>query len=862
MLQEVITYKTKELVLEVSKAFNPIELDLTEWDRFLDTLCGIRKYQKEAIKSAIIFMASNQYNTIEDLVSENWNNPKNKHLKERYKSDEEYFSHLQIPNRLAANIDLATGTGKSYVIYGIALIMMSLGLVDKTLVLCPSLTIERELKKKFIELSGNDKLKECLPGNSEYKNPRIIDANSSIKNGDICVENIHAVYENNSSSIRDSLKGNGQRVLILNDESHHIYNSISTKDQNIKKWKEFLQSPEYKFKYIVGFTGTAYNDNEYFNDVIYRYSLRQAVEDKIIKMIDYVSKDDSTNDNERFQKILDNHKSNKSCYPLIKPLTILITKDIMGAKRLTEDFKKFLIETECLAKDDIDKKVITVTSHKDNKLDVLKLPFVDDKNDPTEFIVSVSMLTEGWDVKNVFQIVPWEDKAFNSKLLIAQVLGRGLRVPNEYQSPQPKVRVFNHSSFSRNIRGLVDEVLEIEMKLVSSIVDISKRKEYNFDLYHINYDKRQEQKEAQYDTNEFDYTKGYINLIAQVEKTQKETEYEDLKGSIDLKSTMISYRTYSIDEVINKIYDELKTREWEGKILRLPEGIYTKDNLPPMEDIRKIIRKSMDMVGIKGDFLVEANKQKILTMFSTLLRKKGKTIVNVRELNSPQPISTSEIENESLSVGNLRQDCTVFYSDNYEEELNGENLDIIQAIIDDESFPKGSTKNINPYLFKTPLDLVFTKKEPEKSFVQLLCKKENAAIVESWVKSRNQNFYSIEYSITSNGGRHSKQLGFNPDFFIKIVKDGVKYIIVVETKSDNDNSLENRAKLKYAKQYFRDLNNELAKSAITDKYIFHFLSPSSYSVFFEYLRNGQLLQEKFRSELEDILEQTILADNN
>ena len=40
-----------------------------------------------------------------------------------------YLHHLQLPNKLAASIDLATGTGKSYVIYGIAQIMMGLGLV-------------------------------------------------------------------------------------------------------------------------------------------------------------------------------------------------------------------------------------------------------------------------------------------------------------------------------------------------------------------------------------------------------------------------------------------------------------------------------------------------------------------------------------------------------------------------------------------------------------------------------------------------------------------------------------------------------------------------------------------------------------
>ena len=66
------------------------------------------------------------------------------------------------------------------------------------------------------------------------------------------------------------------------------------------------------------------------------------------------------------------------------------------------------------------------------------------------------MLTEGWDVKNVFQIVPMEERAFNSKLLVAQVLGRGLRIPNAYNTPQPKVTVFNHKSWSSKIKKLIE----------------------------------------------------------------------------------------------------------------------------------------------------------------------------------------------------------------------------------------------------------------------------------------------------------------------------------------------------------------------------------------------------------------------
>ena len=63
----------------------------------------------------------------------------------------------------------------------------------------------------------------------------------------------------------------------------------------------------------------------------------------------------------------------------------------------------------------------------------MKLKKVNQKGNPVEFIFSVSMLTEGWDVKRVFQIVPDEERAFNSKLLIAQVLGRGLRIPDGWE---------------------------------------------------------------------------------------------------------------------------------------------------------------------------------------------------------------------------------------------------------------------------------------------------------------------------------------------------------------------------------------------------------------------------------------------
>ncbi|MEK0338076.1 MAG: DEAD/DEAH box helicase family protein, partial [Nitrosopumilus sp.] len=450
----------------------------------LDILVNGRQYQKEAIIDTVIFLASGLYKNTTDLVEKNWNNNENVELKNRYSNSDDYLHHLQIPNKLSVSIDLATGTGKSYVIYGIAQIMLGLGLVDRVLVLCPSLTIEDGLTEKFIGLSSDNKLVNAIPENAKWKNPSIKSADVTIKEGDICIENIHAAYETTGSSIRDSFKGNGEKTLVLNDEAHHIYNKIegrSKENTSLKKWKEFLLNPDFNFKYIAGFTGTAYIDDEYFNDVIYRYSLRQAVDDKMVKMVDYISKDDDIDKDIKFQKIYDNHDQNKQNYRKIKPLTILITKDIKNAKRLLTDISEFLMKRENLSEKEVEEKTLIVTSHNDHKVNIQKLKEVDNYDNPIEWIISVSMLTEGWDVKNVFQIVPWEDRAFNSKLLIAQVLGRGLRIPPEYQSPQPKVRIFNHDSWSRNIKGLVDEILEIEKRLISTPLINGDRDKYHFE---------------------------------------------------------------------------------------------------------------------------------------------------------------------------------------------------------------------------------------------------------------------------------------------------------------------------------------------------------------------------------------------
>ena len=71
---------------------------------------------------------------------------------------------------------------------------------------------------------------------------------------------------------------------------------------------------------------------------------------------------------------------------------------------------------------------------------------------------------------------------------------------------------------------------------------------------------------------------------------------------------------------------------------------------------------------------------------------------------------------------------------------------------------------------------------------------------------------------------------------------------IIEIKSDDDVSDENKAKLRYGVQHFKDLNKELEKLKIDEKYHFHFFSPNSYDVFFDHLRNGKLIPYDFESD--------------
>ncbi len=823
-MQDHQHFLNQDLVLKVSKNVNPAVFDINKYESFLDALCGEREYQKTAIRNTLAYLLSGNYKSVADLAEENYHN--NETMQKFYGTFEQFRKHLQFPNKLSCSLDMATGTGKSYVIYGIARILLAEGAVDYVLVVCPSTTIEDGLMEKFKLLSGDETLRSLLPDEAIIKNPHIINATESITTGAICVENCHALYEHVKSSIRDSLAGKGDRTLIVNDETHHVFNQTG---KSFKKWKEFLVDEDFGFNYIVGLSGTCYIGDEYFTDVISRYSLREAIEQGFVKTIDYVAEDSSNTQDEKFQKIYDNHVENKNTkYRLVRPLTILITKDIRACNKLTDDLIRFLAETEGISEEDAAKKVLEVTSSPKHKENVRKLKDVDRKDSPVEWITSVSMLTEGWDVKNVFQIVPHEERAFNSKLLIAQVLGRGLRIPEVYLGQKPVVTVFNHDSWSGRIKHLVEEVLDIEKRVYSYPVE--KEQNYHFTIHNIDYEKLTETEEYKQE-KEYEFTKGFINLIRQSPALERETEYvRATTGESRRKKTLVNYKMFSIDEIAEQLHNRFKSIDMETAETENSTNYAEKYNL---DWLKKLIRNSLDGIGESGDQISDENRQRIYQAFGVIHRGAAKAVRYKMSPKALVEVNTNDRNRNSVGYAALKRgDATVFYDELTLKLSDEESITFINDLEEDDTRPVSAMEKVeNTYNFKTPLNLVISDHKPERLFIRGLIAQENSKAIDSWLKSTDQDFYPIEYSWKK--GEHPKRGRFNPDFFIKIGKN----ILVIEIKGEEEIREpldENKAKYKAAKNHFKTLNELQDKL----KYYFNFLTPEDYDYYFDHLRNG------------------------
>lgn len=845
-----VQFRIADQVLKVDDARDSINAVVHKYDAFLNLICGERySFQRDAVRESLRFLVSDKYPNLERLALENWNARES--IRQRHDSLDAYLATMPLQDKKSISVDLATGTGKSFVMYALAAIALAQDMADRVLILCPSLTIEEALLEKFTALAGNSELSEIMKElGANIAIPGVKRGNETVQPGDICVENIHAVYEKTGSSIRDSFRGRGTRTLVLNDEAHHLF---SPPEQGLKEWMKFLQNADFGFRQIVNFTGTAYVGDEYFTDVAFRYGLKQAIGEKVVKKPNYKLED--TFKKHDWQKTYAIHQKNREDYGKeVKPISIIVTQEIAKCVEVWNELVNFLVSKESISRQQAETKAIWITSgvpssgnakarvvaaysarddkdspEKRRQANLASLKVVDDPSNPVEWIVSVSMLTEGWDVKNVFQIVPHESRAFSSKLLIAQVLGRGLRVPPQL-SKEPLVTINNHEAWSAEIGALLKEVLEEENTL--SWGYDSRRKEFVFPVHNLTYEPFQTGVEAKREkAREPD-----VKFLPQDRKT---TEYSTFTETGKLKVDIQHQDLFELDDAIKLM--RLFLREKDARIAEK----WTKERL------REFIVPRLKEAGQEATFLSKENwlrlQQSFGPMFRELDKEHPRMSQSAKEVVS---VDLKEIGRQWFSESSLKERGSLWVAANDAAPFSGQEAYLWNAyqllckqFNEYHELASADAQAIGPRIqkvdaskFKLPWNVLYASYQPERKFCALLF--ENADFFDAFVRMPNTGGYSFPYSYkpAQAAKTHVANKNFNPDFFLKL--KSAQETLVVEVKSEGDDSSRNKAKCRDGLEHFRTLNKRLVEAG--EKWLYHFymLSPEDYTSFFEQVRKG------------------------
>ncbi|HAH07453.1 MAG TPA: type III restriction endonuclease subunit R [Elusimicrobia bacterium] len=253
----------------------------------------------------------------------------------------------------------------------------------------------------------------------------------------------------------DYLSGLDDLVLIM-DESHRYRASAGLRALN-------------ELKPVLGLELTATpqiergGGTEAFRNVIFSYPLSSAMQDGFVKEPAVATRENFDVRNyepaalERLKledgvRIHENTKVELEVYArendasIVKPFMLVIARETDHANALLK-----LIEEEAFFEGRYKGKVITVHSNlrgeeRDDTIE--QLINVEKPDNPTEIVIHVNMLKEGWDVTNLYTIVPL--RAANSKTLVEQSIGRGLRLPYGKRTgvdPVDRLTIVAHDKF-------------------------------------------------------------------------------------------------------------------------------------------------------------------------------------------------------------------------------------------------------------------------------------------------------------------------------------------------------------------------------------------------------------------------------
>jgi len=347
---------------------------------------------------------------------------------------------------------LATGIGKTRLMGALIAYLHYEKGVNSFFVMAPNLTIYRKLKA---DLGDPSNPKYVFRGLDKFVNPpRIIDGDNYEEFRQQTLFDIGIIINVFNISKLNSESGRMRRLnevlgqsyfaylqalpdlCILMDESHHYHADRGFDTINGLQpilGVELTATPQIQ-------KGSRKID---FKNVVYEYSLAHALNDGLYvkvpavftrkdfrpeeytaEQLDHEKLNDGIRLHEETKSRLDVY-SRSTGRPLVKPFVLVVAKDTEHSRQIRE----YLTSPDFFRgyyKD----KVLEINStqrgaEKDENIEhLLSLENLDNR---IEIVIHVNMLKEGWDVTNLYTIIPLRASA--SETLTEQTIGRGLRLP-------------------------------------------------------------------------------------------------------------------------------------------------------------------------------------------------------------------------------------------------------------------------------------------------------------------------------------------------------------------------------------------------------------------------------------------------
>ena len=348
---------------------------------------------------------------------------------------------------------LATGVGKTRLMGAFIAYLYTQHHIKNFFVVAPNTTIYNKLK---LDLCDTNSKKYVFRGLSCFavNAPRIItgddysDRQISFNQSEVrvFVFNIDKFNKENASMKSDNeyygmsfykALSEVPDLVVIMDESHHYHGEKGEQainELNPLLGLELTATP---------FMAKKKNGQQVpFQNVVYEYPLSQAIADGYTRtpyavtrsdvdfynfgdeQIDKLMLNDGILCHERIRQKLQVYAANNQL-PVVKPFVLVVCKDTAHAKWVEE-----YIKSDNFCHGAYRNKVVVVHSKQGNaesEANTKMLLEVEKADNPVEIVIHVDKLKEGWDVNNLYTIIPLRTAA--SKILREQMVGRGLRLP-------------------------------------------------------------------------------------------------------------------------------------------------------------------------------------------------------------------------------------------------------------------------------------------------------------------------------------------------------------------------------------------------------------------------------------------------